>query len=161
MELVATFFALWLATYCQDQIEDVMAYILILSLGILHGSNDMALVRKSFGMGNRLVWWRALPIYVGIVVTGILLFYYLPLISLLAFVTFSAYHFGEQHWNGRWQGGHLAMQGLYLGYGLLVFSLLFVTNFNEVSPIVYDITQVTVPLTVYKVSFIISKYLDT
>lgn len=156
MELVATFFALWLATYFQDQIEDILAFGLILSLGILHGSNDLALIKKKFQMGDQRVWWRALPLYVGIVISGIAFFYFFPFVSLMVFIVCSAYHFGEQHWSGRWTGTSLFKQLLYVSYGMFIFGLLFLTNKEEVTPIIEDITEVTVPVVVYEAALWVS-----
>nr|WP_289644372.1 hypothetical protein [Maribacter aestuarii] len=44
--IVATFFSLWLAVSFEKDIEDIMAYVLILTFGILHGANDIKLLQK-------------------------------------------------------------------------------------------------------------------
>jgi hypothetical protein len=45
--LVTTFFFLWFAISFGDSVEDIVAYFLILTFGILHGANDLKLIQTS------------------------------------------------------------------------------------------------------------------
>ena len=45
--IVSSFFALWLSAQISPVIESNIAYIMILTVGILHGSNDIMLVNHS------------------------------------------------------------------------------------------------------------------
>ena len=42
--IVSTFFALWISTYFNVSSEDFLGYFLILSIGLLHGSNDLKII---------------------------------------------------------------------------------------------------------------------
>ena len=145
--LVATFFSLWLAVYFEYAVEDTLAYILILSFGILHGANDIKLLQvTSSNSEKKPKYLLILLYYVAFVLLVATLFYLIPGITLLLFVLFSAYHFGEQHWVARldvtstWEG-----IVLYTSYGLLILFLLFAAHSSEVITIVLKITSIEVP----------------
>lgn len=144
-KLVATFFALWFAVYFEHSVEDSLAYVLILSFGILHGANDIKLLQVA---GNQEVkkksLLRILMYYVVFVLVVAGLFYLIPGIALALFVLFSAYHFGEQHWVNRIQGSSWEENIFYTAYGLTVLSILFLAHAGEVASIVNNITGMTV-----------------
>ncbi len=144
--LVATFFSLWLAVYFEYAVEDTLAYILILSFGILHGANDIKLLQvTSSNTEKKPKYLLILLYYVAFVLLVATLFYLIPGITLLLFVLFSAYHFGEQHWVARldvtatWEG-----IVLYTSYGLLILFLLFAAHSSEVITIVLKITSIEI-----------------
>ena len=72
-------------------------YALILTFGIIHGANDILLLMKGKNADKKTVINKTLK-YFSIVVLICLVFFNLPVISLLFFLLFSAYHFGEQQW---------------------------------------------------------------
>lgn len=77
--VVATFFCLWLAVFFERQVEDVLAYILILTFGILHGANDIALIQRATApIGTRKGFVIVLLRYLVFVVMSALFFYFLP-----------------------------------------------------------------------------------
>ena len=81
--------------------QNAIACLGILSFGILHGANDLKIIGKNnwkFKSNYRLF---PFVLYMGVVVLGIAVFYFIPGIALLSFVLVSCYHFGEQHWEGR------------------------------------------------------------
>ena len=100
----ATFLCLWITGFFGDAVEQVLALVLIFSFGILHGSNDLYLIHRlqlgSLPERNALI----LVLYVCFVLLMALLFYLWPVFALWAFIGFSAYHFGEQHWAGKADG---------------------------------------------------------
>jgi uncharacterized membrane protein YdjX (TVP38/TMEM64 family) len=91
--LVFSFFSLWLSVYLNATAEGVLSYLLILSIGIMHGANDLKLVNTT-----SKDFITKLGIYIALVIIAALFFLqFLPLATAL-FIFLSAYHFGEQHW---------------------------------------------------------------
>jgi len=144
--LLLSFFALWLAVSFNNAVEEGLAYLLIFSFGILHGANDLKLLQHSMGAGARLKGnQRLLLYYLGFVLVCGFLFYILPGIAIGAFILFSAYHFGEQHWvsklpqTGRW------VTIWFTVYGFLILSVLFQAHAREVSQVIRALTNFAGP----------------
>ncbi len=154
--LVTTFFSLWFAVYFQNQIEDIFAYSLILSLGILHGANDIKLIQKTLKPFQNIQISKILFSYVIIILLGILFFYYFSMIALWIFILFSAYHFGEQHWSGKIIKKNMLSKTLYLFYGLIILSILFYNNPVEVSIIIEEITNLKITKDFYFYGLVLS-----
>ena len=151
--LVATFFALWLAVYFEYAVEDTLAYILILSFGILHGANDIKLIQVTSLKENKKHNYLLILFYYAVLVIVVAgLFYLIPGIALLLFIIFSAYHFGEQHWVGRLDARKWEQLTYYTSYGLLIFSLLFMAHNEEVSTIVEKISGVVIMPEIYTIT---------
>ncbi len=144
--MVSTFFFLWLAIFFGESVEEVLAFTLIFSFGILHGANDLEILRrKGLGGNQKRTGLSILAAYIGFVGLSALLFYLLPILALSLFIAFSAYHFGEQHWVKRKGNSKLLQKLLYLTYGLVVLFLLFYAHRAEVSEIMYDISGYAPP----------------
>lgn len=144
--MVSTFFFLWLAVFFGESVEEVLAFTLIFSFGILHGANDLEILkRKALRTTGKSSGLRVLLAYIGFVGLSALLFYVFPLIALILFIAFSAYHFGEQHWVKRKGKSDLLQKLLYFAYGLVVLFLLFYAHSAEVSEVIGDISGFTVP----------------
>ncbi|MGB5271990.1 MAG: Brp/Blh family beta-carotene 15,15'-dioxygenase [Eudoraea sp.] len=138
--LIATFFSLWLAVYFEHDIENLLAYILILSFGMLHGANDIKLLQVEAKKKSKPYdFLRILAYYIFFVLSVAGLFYLLPSIALGLFILFSAYHFGEQHWISKISGNPLFLIFFYTAYGLVILFLLFAAHNTEVSDIIFDI----------------------
>lgn len=135
----ATFFCLWLTGTFAERMEQVFALVLIFTFGILHGANDIFILehlnkrRKGFGGRGLLL------VYIGFVAVAALLFYVLPALALLAFILFSAYHFGEQHWAGKSGGRDLEKNLFYGAYGMTILALLFMFHADSVAEVVLQI----------------------
>ncbi|MGB5653480.1 MAG: Brp/Blh family beta-carotene 15,15'-dioxygenase [Robiginitalea sp.] len=144
--MVTTFFFLWLAIFFGETVEETLAFTLIFSFGILHGANDLEILRRKGWPDRKLKSGRNMLIaYVGFVMLSALLFYLIPMLALVIFISFSAYHFGEQHWITR-RGKHLPLQKLlFFTYGLVVLFLLFCAHTGEVTEVILGITGVSVP----------------
>lgn len=140
--ILLTFFMLWLSNFITIENQQLIGFVGISLLGIIHGANDLVLVKKirgSFFEKNKLA---DLIKYCGIVVLGMAFFYVYPALGLLLFIIISSYHFGNQHWklqNNRIQKwfSHL-FQGVY---GLLVLGILFSFHEQEVLAIIQTITR--------------------
>lgn len=123
-------------------IQTIIALILIFSVGIIHGANDLQLIQKKTQKHSQLFFIKALLLYLFVVILGIGLFYFLPTFGLAFFVFFSAYHFGEQHLEKKFiSTSSKSMRPLlYLAYGAALFGLLFTLQWDEVHPIIYFIS---------------------
>ena len=144
--IVLTFFALWLTSFLSTSGENILALILILTIGILHGSNDIRLLLNlKEGLGLKMSKQQYLLLYIAVVLLGAICFYLIPLVTLIFFVGISAYHFGEQHWSGKLKKQSIFFTGYATVYGLFIFALLFYFNQPEVAEVVYDLTGFQLP----------------
>tara|TARA_R110000772_G_C13266822_1_gene435866 strand:- start:101 stop:985 length:885 start_codon:yes stop_codon:yes gene_type:complete len=140
-----TLLSLWLSNYFSDPSQQILALVLIFSVGILHGSNDLAIIHKmngSRGMKNGLI---LIGSYILTVFLAALLFYKLPELALALFILFSGYHFGEQHWSDRKLGNVFLKKSVYLFYGLMILFLLFALNSIQTSEIITNLTSQNIP----------------
>lgn len=144
--IVASFFCLWLNSFFTEKTEIIIAFTFIFTIGILHGANDLVLIKNINDTKKSISFQKNLAYYIIVVFAGLLLFYLLPILALLLFIIVSAFHFGDQ-------------QGLYFNfntskiiliaypfiYGILILFLLFFFNSVEVEDIVRAIIRVHVP----------------
>mgnify|MGYP003310924885 CR=1 FL=1 len=93
--------------------------------------------------------------YFSIVVLICIVFFNLPVISLLFFLLFSAYHFGEQQWTIFENNNSSSLTLFYFFFGSLIFTILFTINSSEVSDVIFDITNFYIPQDTYGSSLII------
>jgi len=149
IKIVLTFFFLWITTQFDIHIENYLAYFFILSLGILHGSNDIKLVRNINNLRGS-AYLKIVILYVLTVVLTFTIFMFFPKIGLTFFVIISGYHFGEQHLSDKFKSIKKYRYPLYTTYGLLIFSMIFFTHFEEVSLIIENISGMTLDLNYYK-----------
>ncbi len=155
--LVATFFSLWLAVYLENRVEDTLAYVMILSFGILHGANDIKLIQATAENEDKSPVYLRILIYYVVFVVGIAgLFYLMPLVSLSLFILFSAYHFGEQHWALKIEGRTWPEVLFFTFYGFFVLFLLFTAHGEEVSSIIYNISGIQFDQQVYPYGLMLS-----
>ena len=117
---------------------------MILTVGILHGSNDIMLVNHSLKSNTNISSFTIFIIYVLMVGFVAVLFYFLPFIALSLFVIFSSYHFGEQHFISKSNSKDYLLSLYYTSYGMLIFSMIFFSSQEEVIIIVNEITNVFV-----------------
>ena len=76
--ILSSFFAMWLSAQISPSIETNIAYIMILTIGILHGSNDIMLVSHSLRSNLNISSFIIFSIYVTIVAFVAVLFYFFP-----------------------------------------------------------------------------------
>lgn len=143
--IVATFFSLWISVYFSIEVESFLAYILILSFGIIHGANDLRLIERKYINFNKSVFTKILTAYIlFIAITGSV-FYFFPITALTLFVIFSSYHFGEEHLSSKIDKSMRISSLLYTVHGLLIFSIIFFCNQDAVIEIIQEITDKIVP----------------
>lgn len=153
--IVLTFFFLWIAVFFDVQSEAVLAYFFIFTFGIFHGSNDIKLIQQTTRYSKKSFFIRILLSYVGVVLFTVLIFSWFPALALLFFVIASSYHFGEQHWVAYRIQSPLATL-YYTFYGMVIFFLLFYTNEQEVTPIIDQVTGITMQHVYYQYTLVFS-----
>lgn len=136
--LILTVFLFWLTIQIESSYEVYLSYIFILSIGIIHGSNDISLIKIL--RKNQTLTKKYLAVYVALILFNITAFIVWPLIALLFFVIISCYHFGEQHFHSQIKTQNLYSRGLFLSYGILIFGLLFNFNSLDTSIIIEELT---------------------
>ncbi len=138
--ILITFFSLWLTNYFGVDQQAFLAFALLFSVGLLHGANDLQLLKKSFKPHKSFSFYKNLAAYLSVVIAAFLLFYFLPLLTLIVFILVSGYHFGEQHWNSRLAKTKLSSY-FYMSYGLFVLSLLFWFNPEQTTQVINELTN--------------------
>ena len=127
---------------------DILSGFGILTFGIVHGANDLLLINKTTDTTKSI--FTQFFIYLTLVLLFFIFFYVIPSLALITFVILSSYHFGEHQWTLFEKTNNNIIKILYFSYGLLIFSILFYFNFNEVSFIIKDITDQSFDLTFFK-----------
>jgi Brp/Blh family beta-carotene 15,15'-monooxygenase len=133
-----TFFLFWVSIQFGEVVEDFLAYLLVISIGIIHGANDLLLL--SIKEKRNTMLKKNLIIYVSIIILCILIYLYSSFTAILLFVLLSAYHFGEEHMASKISVNPIFNSVFFLGYGLLIFSLLFSQSMLDVDAIMIELT---------------------
>jgi Brp/Blh family beta-carotene 15,15'-monooxygenase len=143
--IIISFFSLWLCSFVSAENQLFIGFAFILSFGILHGSNDIFVLKKILFKNENFSFFKILLLYVLFILCCILLFYYFPIIILVLFILFSGYHFGEQQLiylnNKSETSSNLFLQSYQTLYGLLILFLLFEFHNNEVILVISDISK--------------------
>lgn len=143
--IVISFFCIWITTYFSQQIQLISAFILIITFGILHGSNDIVLLNKIKETNFFISPAKLLFSYVLVVLSTVLLFYFVPVLALLIFITISAFHFGEQHWNKKLLHTKSLFRIIYqMVYGFFILFMLFNFQPNDVIKVIFEISAVKI-----------------
>jgi len=135
--VISTFFSIILNWILSDDNQFVIYFFLVLLFGIIHGANDIYLIVSGKSKNNKIS--KTTFIYVVIVLIITLVFFNFPLLSLIFFVLFSCYHFGEQQWTILDE--NINSGPLFFNYGLLIFATLFFFHRIEVIEIIYIISS--------------------
>ena len=143
--IIISFFSLWFCSFVSAENQLFIGFAFILSFGILHGSNDIFVLKKILLKSENFSFFKILLLYVLFILCCILLFYYFPIIILVLFILFSGYHFGEQqliYLNNKLEtSSNLFLQSYQTLYGLLILFLLFEFHNNEVILVISDISK--------------------
>jgi beta-carotene 15,15'-dioxygenase len=144
--IVSSFFCLWIDSFFSKETQVIIGFLFIFSFGILHGSNDLLLIKKINPLNNSLSFRKILMTYIIVVVFGATLFWVIPWMALLLFIMASGYHFGEQQWQDLdFKLPKLILVLFQCCYGLLILLLLFVFHIAEVQKIIHEITTKQIP----------------
>lgn len=160
--IILSFLAIAAAEIFSQDIQYVIALLGIFSFGVLHGSNDLFVIENLKQNNKQNQFVTSLLTYLGVVLGFVVVFYFIPLFALTAFIIISSYHFGEQHFHDKILNQSSVLASLfYLSYGMLVLFLLLYFNLEEVTLIIQDMTSYLVPDTVFLVVLYVSLIAST
>ena len=122
--------------------QNAIGVLFILSIGLVHGANDIAIIKKFKKRSLKdFDLKRSVLIYSGVVLFTLGLFVILPQLALWLFILISAYHFGEQHWTDTLNNVDKKLKFVfYTNYGLSVLFLLLFLNAELAIEIIQQIT---------------------
>jgi Brp/Blh family beta-carotene 15,15'-monooxygenase len=135
--IFSTIFCVFLSFIFNDFYLNILAFSGILTFGIIHGANDLLLIKA---VSEKFNFKTQLLFYIIMVGVFFIFFYNIPVLALITFVLLSSYHFGEHQWTLFLKTEDYLIKPFYFFYGLTIFSLIFYFNLNEVLVIIYDIT---------------------
>ena len=121
-----------------DVYENILGFILILSIGVVHGANDLLIINKYSKKETKRSEALYFFYYLAIVLLGFVFFYVFPSIALLTFVIVSIYHFGEQHWEvnlSKSDSVNLNKVFLFIFHGIIFFIIIFMNNLKIVNEV--------------------------
>lgn len=140
--ILLSFLGLWLTSFIKNEGQIIVGFILILSFGIIHGANDLLLIKK-INRSKKTTYWKLLFNYISIVLIAVILFSFIPWLAMLLFIVVSSYHFGEQHWENKHSYSFKLITTLFnTVYGLFILFLLFQFHEKEVKTILLGITGI-------------------
>jgi len=157
LAIVASFFCLWLDSLLSNDSQILVGFILILTFGILHGANDLLLIKKIDINKEQMSLKKTLLYYIVVVAIGSLLFWVIPWFALLLFIIVSGYHFGEQQWENIEKSTLFKL--FEFTYGLLILMLLFIFHIKEVQEVIQNITSVIVPESYFTIGLVINTFI--
>ena len=126
--------------------QDILGFILILSIGVIHGANDLLIIKKYTRKSSLKSQISYFLYYLGLVFLGFVFFYLFPSIALLSFVLVSIYHFGEQHWEVKASNANfINVKRIYpiILHGLIFFVIVFMNNINIVNDVLLDFNTIS------------------
>lgn len=136
-----TFLLLWFSVQFGVLIEDTVAFILIITIGIIHGANDLLIISKKHETSSLLT--KEVFIYLGIIASCVILYFIHGFISMIVFIAISSYHFGEEHFSDDIRINFYFDTIYYSSYGLLIFSLIFINAVEGVSEVMHQLVGAT------------------
>ena len=140
--IVSSFLSLWITSLLPESIELTLGFLLIFTFGMIHGSNDILIINQIKKHSDRGLF-KVLLTYLMVVSSAVLIFYFTPILALILFISFSSYHFGEQHWEELLSKLNKSLRIIFFFiYGLFILYLIFFFNLSSVIDIVYEITGI-------------------
>ena len=127
---VATFFII-LSCLFSVNYQDMFGFSLILSIGLIHGANDLLIIKRNTSSDTNFSQFKSFIKYFGIVLAGLIFFYFFPSFALISFILVSIYHFGEQHIEAIPLDKNLKNTRRYISiisHGILLFTIIFMNN---------------------------------
>tara|TARA_B110000091_G_scaffold189402_1_gene211895 strand:- start:151 stop:1035 length:885 start_codon:yes stop_codon:yes gene_type:complete len=133
-----TFFLFWISIQFGEVVEDFLAYILVISIGIIHGANDLLILSTKDKKNKTFI--KNLIIYISIIFFCLLIYFISSFLAIVFFVLLSSYHFGEEHLGAKIKVNSIFNSIYFLAYGLFIFSLLFYQSLSDVDKIMIELT---------------------
>ena len=140
--MVSSFLSLWITSLLPESIELTLGFLLIFTFGMIHGSNDILIIKQIKKHSDQSLF-KVLLTYLIVVSSAVLIFYFTPIFALILFISFSSYHFGEQHWEELLSKLNKSLRIIFFfNYGLFILYLIFFFNISSVIDIVYEIAGI-------------------
>jgi Brp/Blh family beta-carotene 15,15'-monooxygenase len=152
-----TFFLFWISIQFGEVVEDFLAYILVISIGIIHGANDLLILSTKDKKNKTFI--KNLIIYVSIIFFCLLIYFISPFLAIVFFVLLSSYHFGEEHLGSKIKVNLIFNSIYFLAYGLFIFSLLFYQSLFDVDKIMVELTGTSFSKIQVEITLITSAFL--
>ena len=152
--LFFTFFLFWVSIQFGEVVEDFIAYIMVISVGILHGANDLLILSTKDQKDKKLI--KNLFIYIGIILLCVVIYLFSSFVAIVLFVVLSAYHFGEEHLSHKINVNFVFNAVYFLSYGLFIFALLFYQSMSDVDVIMTELTGRTFSKIQIEITLIVS-----
>ena len=152
--LFFTFFLFWVSIQFGEVVEDFLAYIMVISVGILHGANDLLILSTKDQKDKKLI--KNLLIYIGIILLCVVIYLLSSFVAIVLFVVLSAYHFGEEHLSHKINVNFGFNAVYFLSYGLFIFALLFYQSMSDVDVIMTELTGLTFSKIQIEITLIVS-----
>jgi Brp/Blh family beta-carotene 15,15'-monooxygenase len=149
-----TFFLFWISIQFGEVVEDFLAYIMVISLGILHGANDLLILSLKEKKNKNFI--KNLLLYISIILLCLLIYLFSSFIAIILFVLLSSYHFGEEHLSKEITVNLLFNSLYFLAYGLFIFSLIFYQSIADVDLIMSELTGLTFTKIQIEITLILS-----
>ena len=128
LKVLITLVCTGLGAVLPDDILNFFAAINVLTIGIIHGANDLYIISKIRKTTTKQHFGYLFVIYVLFVFIMVFSLYRFPIWSLLLFVVISSFHFGEQQWYQKTIAKSVKVHFFYAAFGFMLFALLFFTN---------------------------------
>ena len=118
--------------------QDMIGFALILSVGLIHGANDLLIIKKNSKPTSGYSQFKTFFIYICVVFVGLIFFYIIPSFALITFILVSIYHFGEQHLEAieitrKLKNNYRVIS--ILSHGIILFTIIFMNNIDIVNNI--------------------------
>jgi Brp/Blh family beta-carotene 15,15'-monooxygenase len=152
--LFFTFFLFWVSIQFGEVVEDFLAYVMVISVGILHGANDLLILSTKDQKDKKRI--KNLLIYVGIILLCLVIYLLSSFVAIVLFVVLSAYHFGEEHLSHKINVNFVFNAVYFLSYGLFIFALLFYQSMSDVDVIMTELTGRTFSKIQIEITLIVS-----
>ena len=152
--LFFTFFLFWVSIQFGEVVEDFIAYIMVISVGILHGANDLLILSTKEQKDKKLI--KNLFIYISIIILCVVIYLFSSFVAIVLFVVLSAYHFGEEHLSHKINVNFVFNAVYFLSYGLFIFALLFYQSMSDVDVIMTELTGLTFSKIQIEITLIVS-----
>ena len=116
--------------------QDMVGFALVLSVGLIHGANDLLIIKKNSKSISNFSQFRTFFAYIGVVFVGLIFFYLIPSFALITFILVSIYHFGEQHIQAipitrKLRSNYRVIS--IVSHGIILFTIIFMNNIEVVN----------------------------
>jgi len=150
-----TFLLFWLGIQFGEIVEDSIAFFLVITIGVLHGANDLLILSKR-DLSKKKKFYKNLLIYLILITLCIILFFLHAFCAIIIFIIISAFHFGEEHFSEKIKRKSILNYFYYFVYGLIVFGMLFYNSELQLKAIMIDLVGVSFSSFEVKVTLLIS-----